>query len=339
MLKNDLIVRTIKGETVERPPVWVMRQAGRILPEYLEIRRSLSGFKELVTTPELAAEVTVQPVDILGVDAAIIFSDILVIPEAMGLPYEMVEGRGPFFPETVKSSSDVEKLSIAEGKELTYVYDAIRHTRNTLDGRVPVIGFAGAPFTILCYMIEGKGSKTFNNARRWLHAEPELSHKLLDKITESTINYLKAQASAGVSLYQVFDSWAGVLSEALYREFCIPYLERIAEAMGELPGIVFAKGAHFAMRDLLSTSYRAVGLDWTMEPQQYRESFPDKVLQGNFDPCTLYASEEVVVERTKEMLSKFGSSNHIVNLGHGVYPDTDWRKVKLFIDTVKAHNY
>lgn len=337
MLKNDLIVRTIKGESVERPPVWVMRQAGRILPEYLAIRGSLSGFKELVTTPELAAEVTIQPVDKLGVDAAIIFSDILVIPEAMGLPYEMIEGRGPSFPETVKNAADVDRLVVADGGELKYVYDAISATRKGLDGRVPVIGFAGAPFTILCYMIEGKGSKTFSNARKWLHAEPALSHKLLDKITESTINYLKAQAAAGVSLYQVFDSWAGVLSESLYREFCIPYLQRIADAMGELPGIVFAKGAHFAMNDLLSTSYNAVGLDWTMEPQAYRTEYPNKVLQGNLDPCVLYSSDEVVVDRTKEMLSKFGPNKHIVNLGHGVYPDTDWRKVKLFIDTIKSH--
>lgn len=337
-LQNDLIVRAIRGEKVERPPVWVMRQAGRILPEYRAVRESISGFKELVTTPDLAAEVTVQPVDILGVDAAIIFSDILVIPEAMGLPYEMVEGKGPRFPEVVEQVSDIDRLHVAEGEELQYVYDAIKATRERLNGRVPVIGFAGAPFTIFCYMIEGQGSKTFSKARRWLFSDPASSHKLLQKITDSTINYLLAQKDAGVSLYQVFDSWAGVLSNELYREFCIPYLKQIQEAMSDLPGIVFAKGAHFAMHELLSTGYNAVGFDWTMDPKTYREQYSNKVFQGNLDPCVLYANDETVVQKTNEMLRNFSGGPHIANLGHGVYPDTDWKKVKLFIDTIKNYH-
>ncbi len=337
-MKNDLIIRAARGEKTERSPVWVMRQAGRILPEYREVRASLSGFKELVETPDLAAEVTVQPVDILGVDAAIIFSDILVIPEAMGLPYEMIKGKGPHFPKVIQSESDIKSLHVADGIELTYVYDAIRETRKRLDGRVPVIGFAGAPFTILCYMIEGQGSKTFSNARRWLHAEPKAAHELLEKITMSTINYLKAQVEAGVSLYQVFDSWAGVLSEDLYREFCMPYIERIAHEVDQVPRTIFAKGAHFALKDLMASSFNTVGLDWTMDPREVRSLNPFKVLQGNLDPTVLYAEDEVIVEKTNEMLSSFSGGGHIANLGHGVYPDTQWQKLKLFIDTIKSSN-
>lgn len=335
-VQNDLIIRAAKGEKTERSPVWVMRQAGRILPEYRALRGSLSGFKELVTTPDLAAEVTVQPVDILGTDAAIIFSDILVIPEAMGLPYEMQEGRGPYFPEVVRTVSDVDKLHAADGSELRYVYDAIAETRKRLDDRVPVIGFAGAPWTIFCYMIEGKGSKTFSEARKWLHAYPKASHQLLEKITTSTINYLKLQVEAGVSLYQVFDSWAGVLSADLYREFCMPYLERIATEVSTVPRIIFAKGASFALPELMHSAYHVVGLDWTIQPGQVRALESPRVLQGNLDPTVLYASDDYVVEKTKEMLRSFSGVGHIANLGHGVYPDTDWKKVKLFIDTIKS---
>ncbi|MEQ9187960.1 MAG: uroporphyrinogen decarboxylase [Cryomorphaceae bacterium] len=337
-MQNDLIIRAAKGEQTERSPIWVMRQAGRILPEYRALRASLSGFKELVETPDLAAEVTVQPVDILGVDAAIIFSDILVIPEAMGLPYEMIKGKGPHFPRVIKSEGDIKSLRTADGSELQYVYDAITETRRRLNGRVPVIGFAGAPFTIMCYMIEGQGSKTFSNARKWLQMYPRESHALLEKITESTIAYLKLQVEAGVSLYQVFDSWAGVLSNSLYKEFCMPYLERIATEVDDVPRIVFAKGAHFAMEELMTSSYNTIGLDWTMEPSAVRSLNPSKVLQGNLDPTVLYAEDEVIVQKTNEMLSSFGTGGHIANLGHGVYPDTDWKKVKLFIDTIKSSN-
>ncbi len=336
-LQNDLIIRAIKGEKVERPPVWVMRQAGRILPEYRKVRASLSGFKELVETPDRAAEVTIQPVDILGTDAAIIFSDILVIPEAMGLPYEMKEGVGPRFPEVISSDADIARLKVADGGELKYVYDAISLTRKELNGRVPVIGFAGAPFTIFCYMIEGKGSKTFSEARKWLHSTPESAHKLLDMITSSTINYLKLQVEAGVSLYQVFDSWAGVLSNELYREFCVPYLDRIAAEVDSVPNIVFAKSAYFALEDLMNTDFNAIGLDWTMNPREVHQLNQSKVLQGNLDPTILYGSDSYLVQKTKEMLSSFSGISHIANLGHGVYPDTSWEKVKLFIDTIKQH--
>jgi uroporphyrinogen decarboxylase len=336
-VQNDLLIRAANGEKTERSPVWVMRQAGRILPEYRAVRSSISGFKELVETPDLAAEVTVQPVDILGTDAAIIFSDILVIPEAMGLPYEMKEGVGPRFPRVIKSESDIDEMNVAQGQELKYVYDAIAETRKRLAGRVPVIGFAGAPFTIFCYMIEGKGSKTFSEARKWLHANPKASHKLLEKITQSTINYLKLQVEAGVSIYQVFDSWAGVLSKELYQEFCMPYLNRIAQEVNSVPRIVFAKGAYFAMDDLMASNYNVVGLDWGADIEAARSLSSSKILQGNLDPTILYGEEDYIVQKTKEMLSSFSGGGHIANLGHGVYPDTDWKKVKLFIDTIKSN--
>lgn len=340
-LKNDLLIRAAKGEDVERTPVWLMRQAGRILPEYRAIRNSLSGFKELVETPELAAEVTIQPVDILGVDAAIIFSDILVIPEAMGLPYEMIEKKGPHFPKVITSPKDVEQVRLAEGPELQYVYDAISLTIKELDGRVPLIGFAGAPFTIFCYMIEGSGSKTFSKARKVIVQNPEMAHRLLEKITASTINYLKGQISAGVNLVQVFDSWAGILSPETYREFGLKYIDRICEAInGEVPVTVFSKGAHFSLTDLKKTRCNTIGLDWNI-PVEYAHSIFEntRTLQGNLDPAVLYGSGKDIASETKKMMRSFEGCRHIANLGHGVYPDTKPEAVKTFIQTVKEYKH
>jgi uroporphyrinogen decarboxylase len=334
-LKNDLILRTLKGERTERKPVWLMRQAGRILPEYRAVRAKLSGFIELAKTPERAAEVTIQPVDILGVDAAIIFSDILVIPEAMGLPYEMVEKRGPFFPDTVRSTADLDKLHIAQANELEYVLEAIRITKKNLQGRVPLIGFAGAPWTILAYMVEGSGSKTFSIAKRMLYQNPTLAHQLLEKITQSTINYLKGQIAAGVDILQLFDSWAGILSPEVYKEFSLPYIQKICEAITEVPLIVFAKGAFFVREELGKLPCEGIGLDWTMDIRETRQLVgSEKILQGNLDPCMLYAPDDVLQKATIQMIHTFGEK-HIVNLGHGVYPDINPEKVKLFIETVK----
>ena len=340
-LKNDLLLRAARGEAVERTPVWLMRQAGRILPEYRAVRNSLSGFKELVETPHLAAEVTIQPVDILDVDAAIIFSDILVIPEAMGLTYEMIEKRGPYFPQTICREGDLNNLKIATGDELQYVYDAITLTLKELDGRVPLIGFAGAPFTILCYMVEGEGSKTFSKARKMLWQHPDLAHRLLDMITQSTIAYLRRQIDAGVHLVQIFDSWAGILSEEQYRVFGIPYLEKICDAIDyKVPVTLFAKGAHFSIRDLATLKCNTIGLDWNMPVRLARQmAGPQKTLQGNLDPTTLYADGKEIVKQTEKMLGEFGPNKHIANLGHGVYPDTDPEKVKIFIETVKAYTH
>ncbi|MFM7728291.1 MAG: uroporphyrinogen decarboxylase, partial [Flavobacteriales bacterium] len=234
-LKNDLLLKAARGEHTDRTPVWLMRQAGRVLPEYREVRARVGGFKQLVESPELAAEVTIQPVDLLGVDAAIIFSDILVIPAAMGLPYEVVEARGPYFEQTVRTRQAIDALHIAGPDDYSYVLEAIRLTNKGLDQRVPLIGFAGAPWTILAYMVEGKGSKTFSVAKKFLYAEPKLSHLLLEKITESTIGYLKAQVAAGAHLVQLFDSWAGLLSPEQYSEFSLRYIKSICDAITEVP--------------------------------------------------------------------------------------------------------
>jgi uroporphyrinogen decarboxylase len=318
-----------------------MRQAGRILPEYRAIRNSISGFKELVETPDLACEVTMQPVDILDVDAAIIFSDILVIPEAMGLPYQMIEKQGPFFEKTVKSTRDVEQLRVADPEEsLKYVTDAIRLSKQELNGRVPLIGFAGAPWTIFSYMIEGQGTKTFAKAKKMLYTNPELSHKLLEMITQSTIAYLKAQVRAGADLVQLFDSWAGVLSREQYLEFALPYIAKICDAIDEVPKTVFAKGAYYVRKELGMLNCETIGLDWNMDIEESRKLIGNNVtLQGNLDPCLLYSDKVTIKEATKKMLNTFGSTRHIANLGHGLYPDTNPDHVKYFIETVKQHKF
>lgn len=338
-LQNDLILRAARGQQVERVPVWMMRQAGRILAEYRAVREKAGSFIQLATTPELAAEVTIQPVDILGVDAAIIFSDILVVPEAMGLPYVMEEKVGPIFPTTIHSMADVEKLHVANPEEeLKYVLDAIKIVKSELNGRVPLIGFAGAPFTLLCYMIEGRGSKTFSKAKKALYSEPELSHALLQKITDTTIAYLKAQIAAGANLVQIFDSWAGILSPEQYRTYSLPYIAQICDAITEVPVTVFAKGAFFAREDMGKLNCEVVGLDWNMDIAESRKLVGDsKTLQGNLDPCVLYGSFDEIKKHTRSMIQQFGTQKYIANLGHGVYPDTNPDKVKCFIDTVKEY--
>ncbi len=339
-LENDLILRAARGEKTERTPVWLMRQAGRILPEYRMVREKCGGFKQLVETPELAAEVTIQPVDILGVDAAIIFSDILVIPEAMGLSYQMVESKGPWFEKTIENATDIDKLKIADASDIQYTTDAIRLTKKELNGKVPVIGFAGAPWTILSYMIEGKGSKTFSKAKKFLYTEPKLAHKLLEKISLSTINYLKGQIAAGADIVQVFDSWAGILSPEQYNEFSARYISQITDAISEVPVIVFAKGAYFARRELAQSSCSVIGLDWNMEIEESRQIIgPNKTLQGNMDPCMLYSDFETIEAETIKMLRSFGPHRHIANLGHGLYPDIEKEKVKFFVDVIKKFRF
>lgn len=338
-LKNDLLIRAAKGENVERTPVWMMRQAGRILPEYRSVRQKAGSFIALATTPEMAAEVTLQPVDILGVDAAIIFSDILVIPEAMGLPYEMAEAKGPIFPKVIRSKKDIDDLKISDAEtDLAYVLDAIDIVKKELAGSVPLIGFAGAPFTIFCYMVEGKGSKTFSVAKKMLYTQPHLAKILLQKITDSTIDYLKAQVRHGANLIQIFDSWAGILSPEQYKTFSLPYISQICDAINqEVPVTVFAKGAYFARKEMEKLNCQVVGLDWNMSIKESRKMLPTKTLQGNLDPCVLYGSLKDIEKETKKMLKAFGSQRHIANLGHGVYPDTDPEKVKCFIETVKNY--
>ena len=338
-LDNDLLIKAALGQNVERTPVWLMRQAGRILPEYRAIRNSLSGFKELVETPHLAAEVTVQPVDILNVDAAIIFSDILVVPDAMGLSYQMIEKKGPFFEKTVQSIEDVNRLNVPDVEDnLHYVMEAIRITKRELNGRVPLIGFAGAPWTIFSYMIEGQGSKTFSKAKKMLYTNPDLAHALLQKITLTTIDYLKAQIKAGADLVQLFDSWSGILTHQQYIEFGIKYVDQICNAINDVPITVFSKGAYFARKELGELNCNTIGLDWNMDIEQSRKLIgPNKTLQGNLDPCVLYSDFENIEKQTNEMLCKFGKNRHIANLGHGVYPDISPDKVICFVEAVKSY--
>ncbi|MFN6943965.1 MAG: uroporphyrinogen decarboxylase [Cytophagaceae bacterium] len=340
-LKNDLILQAARGNKTERTPVWLMRQAGRILPEYRAVREKLSGFKELAMTPELAAEVTIQPIDILGVDAAIIFSDILVVPEAMGLTYEMYENKGPVFPKVIQSAADIASLRASEASdELEYVYEAIRITKRELGGRVPLLGFAGAPWTILAYMVEGSGSKTFSKARKMLYAEPEQAHKLLQKITDATIAYLKKQIEAGADMIQIFDSWAGILPPYHYKEFSLYYISEICNAIRDVPVTVFAKGAFFAREEMGQLNCETIGLDWNMGVKESRKMIGgNKTLQGNLDPCLLYSSYDEIRKYTRQMLMDFGPERHIANLGHGVYPDTDKDKVRCFVDTVKEFRF
>jgi uroporphyrinogen decarboxylase len=341
MIKNDLLLRAAQGETVERAPVWLMRQAGRVLPEYRAVRAQAKNFMEFVKNPELAAEVTVQPVDILGVDAAIIFSDILVIPEAMGLPYQMIETKGPWFEKTLVTREDIDKLVITDGSNLQYVYNAITLAKKQLNNQVPLIGFCGAPWTLFAYMVEGSGSKTFSQAKKFLYTQPELAHQALEKIAKSSINYLLAQVEAGANLIQIFDSWAGVLSPDMHTEFSLKYMNMICDEVSKkVPVTIFAKDAHFALSGIKKSSCHVVGLDWSMNPAEARKLVGStKTLQGNADPCLLYADFDEIEKQTKHMLDIFGKDRYIANLGHGLYPDTEKEKVKFFVDCIKQHSY
>jgi len=338
-MKNDLVLRAAKGEVTERVPVWLMRQAGRILPGYRKLRERVKDFKELVKTPALACEATLEPVSLLGVDAAIIFSDILVVPEAMGLDYEMLESKGPLFEKTIQTQKDIDALRIGATENWNYVVDAIKLTKSELNGKVPLIGFAGSPWTIFAYMTEGKGSKTFSVAKRMLYSQPEMAHALLDKITQTTIKYLKDQVNAGAQILQIFDSWGGILSPESYEEFSLPYIAKICDELNSLvPVIAFPKGAYFSAKKIAKINCSVVGLDWTVDPADARSLLPGKSLQGNLDPCVLYADPSVIRSKTRKMLEQFGAKGYIANLGHGVYPDIPMDNVKHFIDTVKQYS-
>lgn len=338
-LKNDLVLRALKGEKTERVPVWMMRQAGRYLPDYLKLKAKYDFFTR-VQTPELATAITLQPVDQVGVDAAIIFSDILVIPQAMGVEVLMEEGKGPSLPNVITSQRDIDGL-ITEGVEerLKYVTDALALTKKELNGRVPLIGFAGAPWTILCYMIEGKGSKTWDKAKQFAYTQPTLAHQLLQKITVITINYLKAQARSGADLVQVFDSWAGSLSPADFKTYAQPYLIQIADALqGIVPVILFPKGTWYALKELSQSSAAGLGLDWCIDPKIARELTNNTItLQGNFDPSKLLAPIPAIKKAVKEMIDGFGTQRYIANLGHGIMPNVPVDHAKAFVDAVKEY--
>lgn len=339
MLQNDLLLRALRGEELKRPPVWMMRQAGRYLPEYMALKAKYDFFTR-VQTPELAAEITLQPIDIVGTDAAIIFSDILVIPQAMGVEVLMEEGKGPSLPDTIKTQADIDRL-ITEGVEesLGYVMQALQLTKQQLNGRVPLIGFAGAPFTILCYMVEGKGSKTWEKAKKFCFTQPELAHALLQKITDITIAYLKAQVKAGADVVQVFDSWSGSLSKRDFEAFAQPYLVQIAQALqADAPVILFPKGSWYALPALAQSGASGIGIDWCIEPAMARSLTNSSItLQGNFDPAYLLAPIPQIKQRVKEMIDAFGTQRYIANLGHGITPDVPVDHAKAFVDAVKEY--
>ena len=339
-LKNDLLLKALNNEETNRPPVWMMRQAGRYLPDYIKLRNKYDFFTR-VQTPELACEITLQPVDQVGVDAAIIFSDILVIPQAMGLDVLMEEGKGPLLPKVVRTKDDIDAL-ITDGIEdsLDYVIQALTLTKRELNGRVPLIGFAGAPWTLLCYMIEGKGSKTWDKAKQFVYTEPELAGPLLQKITDVTIAYLKAQVKAGVDAVQVFDSWAGTLSPEDFKQFASPYLLQIADALkDEVPVILFPKGSWYAIEDLSFSSAKGIGIDWTLSPQMARKLSGHRItLQGNFDPAKLLAPIPQIKKWVKEMIDGFGTRQYIANLGHGITPNVTVDHARAFVDAVKEYH-
>jgi uroporphyrinogen decarboxylase len=340
-LKNDLLIRALRREKVERPPVWMMRQAGRYLPEYIKLREKYDFFTR-VQTPELAAEITMQPIDRIGVDAAIIFSDILVIPQAMGLEVLMEEGKGPLLPNVIKTGKDINCLSTDGIEEkLSYVTKALSLTKQELNGRVPLIGFAGAPFTILCYMIEGKGSKTWEKAKQFCFTQPELAHQLLEKITNATIKYLKAQVNAGADVLQVFDSWSGCLSPVDFKLFAQQYLLQIADALkDDAPVILFPKGSWYALKELSESNASALGIDWCISPSMARELTANKItLQGNFDPAKLLLPVAEIKKEVKKMIEEFGVQNYIANLGHGITPNIPVDHAKAFVDAVKESEW
>jgi uroporphyrinogen decarboxylase len=340
LLKNDLLLRALRKEKVERPPVWMMRQAGRYLPDYIKLREKYDFFTR-VQTPALATEITLQPVDQIGVDAAIIFSDILVIPQAMGLTVLLEENKGPVLPKTIITKADIDAL-ITEGVEesLSYVMQALSLTKSELNGRVPLIGFAGAPWTIFCYMIEGKGSKTWEKAKQFAYTQPLLTHELLQKITTITIAYLKAQVKAGADTLQVFDSWSGALSPADFKLFAQPYLLQIADALKEdAPVILFPKGSWYALKDLSNSSAAGLGIDWCVSPEMARELTGNKItLQGNFDPAKLLAPIPEIKKSVTEMINSFGAQNYIANLGHGITPNIPVDHARAFVDAVKEYS-
>jgi len=338
-LKNDLLLRALRKEKVERPPVWMMRQAGRYLPDYIKLREKYDFFTR-VQTPELATEITLQPVQQVGVDAAIIFSDILVIPQAMGVEVLMEEGKGPSLPHVIKTQKDIDALITDNVEEaLSYVTKALTLTKRELNGRVPLIGFAGAPWTILCYMVEGKGSKTWDKAKQFCYTETNLAHQLLQKITDTTIAYLQAQAIAGAEVLQVFDSWSGCLSPGDFKAFAQPYLLQIADALKDVaPIILFPKGSWYALKELSNSSAAGLGLDWCISPKMARELTGNKiVLQGNFDPAKLLMPVSEIKKAVKEMINEFGVQNYITNLGHGITPNVPVENAKAFVEAVKEY--
>ena len=339
MIKNDLFLRALKGETVERPPVWMMRQAGRYLPDFMKLKDKYDFFTRC-RTPELATEITVMPIHQVGTDAAILFSDILVVPQAMNIEVQMKPGLGPWLPDPVRTSADVEKVIVPDVHEtLGYVMEAVKMTKKELNDEVPLIGFAGSPWTILCYAVQGQGSKNFDIAKKFCFTNPQAAHTLLQKITDTTIAYLKAKVEAGVDAVQIFDSWGGMLSPEDYQEFSWKYIQQIIDALKtEIPVIAFGKGCWFALDKMAKSGASALGVDWTCSPQMARKLTGGNItLQGNFDPSRLYSPPSEIKKMVKQMIDDFGKDRYVVNLGHGILPDIPVENAIAFVEAVKEY--
>ncbi len=342
-MSNDLFLRACRREEIERTPVWMMRQAGRYLPEYRAVRAQ-TDFLTLCKTPELAAEVSIQPVDILGVDACIIFSDILVIPEAMGMELIVEEGAGgPQFPSPIRSRAEIDRLTVPDPtRELWFVMDALRLVRQRLQGRVPLIGFSGSPWTLATYMVEGKGSKTFRYIKELLYVHPKDAHALLDKLARAVAAYLTAQIEAGAQAVQIFDTWGGILPPDEFKEFSLRYIEQVLKLLRRngAPVIVFCKDCGHSLEAIADAGPDVVGLDWTVDIGKARMMIGSQVaLQGNLDPTLLYAPPERIREGVKKILEKYGKgTGHIFNLGHGILPDVPVEHARAFIQAVKEES-
>jgi uroporphyrinogen decarboxylase len=340
MLKNDLFLKALRGETVERPPVWMMRQAGRYLPDFIKLREKYDFFTRC-QTPELATEITVMPIDQVGPDAAIIFSDILVVLQALDITVEMKDGVGPWLPQPIQSIEAVEAIKVPQAEDrLHYVMEAIKMTKEALADRVPLIGFAGSPWTLLCYAVQGQGSKTFDKAKAFCFSQPKVAHQLLQKITDLTIDYLLAQVKAGADAIQLFDSWGGLLSPQDYQQFSWPYLEQIVNRLkSETEVIVFGKGCWFALKEMSQSGAAALGIDWTCSAINARYLSGGQItLQGNFDPARLLSPIPEIRMGVKNMIDAFGKDKYIVNLGHGILPNIPVDHARAFVEAVKSYH-
>lgn len=342
-MKNDRILRALRREPVDATPVWLMRQAGRYLPEYRAVREKAGSFLDLCQNPELACEVTLQPLRRFELDAAILFSDILTIPEAMGLGLHFVAGEGPHFRHPVRDAAAIEKLGVPDPEiELGYVMDAVRLIRRELDGSVPLIGFAGSPWTLATYMVEGEPSKDFRRIKALLYDDPAAMETLLDKVADAVTAYLNAQIAAGAQALQIFDTWGGVLTPKAYRRFSLAYMERIVAGLEtdadgrRVPTILFTKGGAPWLEAIADSGCDAVGLDWTVEIGEARRRVGERVaLQGNLDPAMLYARPEAIRAAVDEILADYGAGpGHVFNLGHGVTPEVDPEHVAALVDAV-----
>ncbi len=343
--ENDLLIRALLRQPVERTPVWIMRQAGRYLPEYRELRARAGSFMNLCQNPELACEVTLQPLRRFKLDAAIIFSDILTIPDAMGLGLYFVENEGPKFERPLNSVADIQQLPRPDiGDSLQYVMDALALTRRELAGSVPLVGFSGSPWTLATYMLEGGSSKNFSKAKRLLYEEPQAAHLLLGKLSDTIVDYLNAQIASGAQAVQIFDTWGGALSADCFGEFSLPYLASIVSRLNRqhggqtVPVILFCKGCNTQLEALADTGCDALGVDWTITLKEARSRVGDRVaLQGNMDPTILLASPEVVRREALACLESFGHGHgHVFNLGHGITPDVDPQNLAVLLDAVRT---